>query len=139
MAKSSSLPAQYRARGAVLAEYCARMGVRAGEFGQHLKRQSTENIYVNDDLGFIFCRLPKVAVTNWKRVLLYLLLNKTSSSPLDSHLLRVKDSTLHKGPFRKLLESTRLSVYNYSEVLCRLRHYRKVTDSNYINCRKVPD
>ena len=80
------------------------------------------NIYVNDEFGFLFCRVPKVGITNWKRLLVYLL----QRDKTNSYVLRIPEMAVHVGRFRQLLESTLLSTYSPSEVQYRLKNYLKI-------------
>lgn len=84
----------------------------------YYKREDLQHIYVNDQHGFLFCRLPKTGISNWKRVLIYLL-----TKGADTDVFSRSDAQIHES---FMLEWTRLNLYSEKEILCRLNSYLKV-------------
>ena len=87
----------------------------AGSEERGLPRYIFSQVIVNDKHRFMYCAIPKVATSNWKRVLMTL--NGHARSPWD-----IKSRDAHnksRGYFRYLSE------YSASEVVARLRTYYK--------------
>lgn len=76
------------------------------------------HIFVNDEYKFLYCEVPKVACTNWKRIMLILsgALNATAPESLAA-------SDVHSSLQEKYLQ--RLSSYSESEIQARLKTYYK--------------
>ena len=90
--------------------------MNSSQYKNHLN-----NIYVNDEYGFLFCRIPKTGISNWKRIMLYLLSNRTNTD-----VFNIPDSKIHTGNFSTMMEATRLSLFPTEGIACRLKHYLKV-------------
>ena len=87
----------------------------AGSQGHGISRHMFKNIIVNDKYRFLYCQVPKVATSNWKRV--FMVLNGNASD-----LWKIKSADVHnttRGYFRYLSE------YTPSEIIVRLRNYYK--------------
>ncbi|XP_046850868.1 carbohydrate sulfotransferase 11-like [Xenia sp. Carnegie-2017] len=80
-----------------------------------LKKRALRNLIVNDKHRFIFCDIPKVASSNWKRV--FITLNGHSHSPWN-----IKSSDAHNRTKRLLRY---LHEYSASEIAVRLKTYYK--------------
>lgn len=77
------------------------------------------NIYVNDEYKFLYCSVPKVACSNWKRALLSLLgVNKTDQIPNT-------DLYDYGGRYYNTIRRMQLSMYTKEEVEYRIKNYRK--------------
>ena len=87
----------------------------AGSRKKGLSRQIFNKVIVNDQHRFLYCNIPKVATSNWKRVLMTL--GGHAKSPWS-----IKSSDAHnisRGYFRYLNE------YSASEIAVRLKTYYK--------------
>jgi len=74
-----------------------------------------DHIIVDDDHKLLYCYIPKVACTNWKRVLMVLMGKANTSDPLSI----VADDSHRTHVFR------RLSNYTSEQVQHRLEHFMK--------------
>jgi len=74
-----------------------------------------DHLIVDDEHKLLYCYIPKVACTNWKRVLMVLMGKVNTSDPLSI----VADDSHRNHVFR------RLSNYSSEEVQHRLEHFRK--------------
>ena len=77
------------------------------------------HLFVNDKHKLIYCEVPKVACTNWKRILLILTGKMATTNPLDLLPDRVHHDYAHR--FLRTLNS-----YTSTEIQYRLRNYYKV-------------
>ena len=77
------------------------------------------NIYVDDRHGLMYCMVPKVACTNWKRILIVLSgkVNTTNPEDLPPAYVHNKDEL---GVYLRTLKS-----YTPSQIRYRLKHYFK--------------
>ncbi|XP_017283484.1 carbohydrate sulfotransferase 12 [Kryptolebias marmoratus] len=82
---------------------------------EDLSQSKLKNFIVDDKHGIIYCYIPKVACTNWKRVLYAL--NQGEPYP---DLVSIKSSTVHKQ-----FKFTLLNDYSRTEIKAKLRHYTK--------------
>jgi len=75
-------------------------------------------IYVDDKYKLLYCEVPKIACTNWKRILLMLTgkMNTTDPEQL-RHIL------VHSKYQRKYLRT--LNTYDPKEILFKIKHYYK--------------
>ncbi|XP_014772812.2 carbohydrate sulfotransferase 11 [Octopus bimaculoides] len=102
-------------RKSFLRSACKKLGLLARR--REMKRSEFSSILVNDPHGFMYCQIPKVACTNWRRVLLVLTgyYNTTKGSQLKA--MDVHDS------YDKYL--TYLSDLSPGGISYRLRNYKK--------------
>lgn len=77
-----------------------------------------KNIYVDDKHQLLYCSVPKVACTNWKRILLVLSGRLNTSHPMD-----ISPSLVHSPQYTNYLRT--LSSYSVDEVQHRLEKYLK--------------
>lgn len=75
-------------------------------------------LFVNDDLGILYCSVPKVACTQWKRILIAL-----SGKINVTRLEDISHDDVHGGLSSKL--TRRLSSYTPDEICYRLQAYFK--------------
>ncbi len=87
----------------------------AGSQVNGLPRHIFSQVIVNDEHRFLYCEIPKVATSNWKRVLMTL--NGHAKSPWDIESRDVHNKS--RGYFRYLNE------YSASEIVARLKTYYK--------------
>ncbi|KAK2152302.1 hypothetical protein LSH36_332g01009 [Paralvinella palmiformis] len=75
-------------------------------------------IYVDDKYKLLYCEVPKVACTNWKRILLILTgkMNTTDPTQLRSSLVH----TIYQSKYLRTL-----NTYRPEEILFRIRQYYK--------------
>ncbi|XP_070849912.1 carbohydrate sulfotransferase 12-like [Chaetodon trifascialis] len=73
------------------------------------------NLIVDDKHGIIYCYIPKVACTNWKRVMLFLKQNKSYDE-----LLAIPGHSIHASK-----NLTLLSRLPKAEIKTKLKHYTK--------------
>ena len=75
-------------------------------------------IYVDDKYRFLYCEVPKVACTNWKRILLILTgkMNTTDPERLPSNLVHTDYQTNYLRT---------LNAYEPEEIALRIRRYYK--------------
>ena len=76
-------------------------------------------LYVNDKYKFIYCEVPKVACTNWKRIMLILTGKMNTTNPSD-----LKPSLVHTSYATSYLRT--LNSYSSAEIQYRVRNYYKV-------------
>ncbi|GAB1598741.1 carbohydrate sulfotransferase 11-like [Argonauta hians] len=105
---------QYQ-RKTFLRAACKKLGLLARR--REMKKEDFSSILVNDPFGFMYCQIPKVACTNWRRVLLVLTgyYNTTKGS-------RLKSMDVHNS-YDKYL--TYLSDLSAGGISYRLRNYKK--------------
>jgi hypothetical protein len=88
----------------------------AGSEVNGLPRYAFSQLIVNDEHRFLYCDIPKVATSNWKRV--FMTLSGRAKSPWDD--IESRDAhNRSRGYFRYLNE------YSASEIVVRLRTYYK--------------
>lgn len=85
-----------------------------------LPKSSYEYMYVNDEHKFIFCMMPKLACTNWKRIFLAL----DTSHPRRHFVINQMNSALVHTMFSK--HGKTFHNYNSAEIEKRLKTYKKV-------------
>ena len=101
-------------------EVCQRNGISQNVTTTHLlkiKPLSLRHIYVNDKYRFLWCAVPKVACTNFKRVLLILSGKVNTTNPADlvsADVHHVLERHLH-----------RLNSYTAPQIRYRIRNYYK--------------
>lgn len=102
-----------------LHEVCTRLE-DLGQVPIELPRHTYEYMYVNDQYRFIFCMMPKLACTNWKRV--FLALNDHFPNK-DFVMNDMHSSNVHglHGQYGKTLVN-----YSPSEIKYRLQTYKKI-------------
>lgn len=76
-------------------------------------------VIVNDEHKIMFCYIPKVACTNWRRIFLILTGKMNTTDPLD-----LEPDKVHHSYGRHL---SFLSDYSREEINYRLKHYFKFT------------
>lgn len=76
------------------------------------------HLYSNDEYKFLYCEIPKVACTNWKRIMLILTGRMNTSDPMSLPSDEVHDNLQHTY-LRKL------STYSTDEIRTRLKTYYK--------------
>ena len=97
-------------------EVCERNGIYP-----HLSRivpSHFSSIYVDDRHEFMYCMIPKVACTNWKRVLLVLSGHMNVTNPFD-----ITPAQAHSREYNKHLKT--LDMYSVEEIKYRLENYFK--------------
>ncbi|XP_076026909.1 carbohydrate sulfotransferase 12-like [Genypterus blacodes] len=82
---------------------------------QDLSAKELENLVVDDKHGIIYCYIPKVACTNWKRVMFALRQGEPYQDPLS-----ISGELVHL-PTQFLL----LNSFPKPEIKARLKHYTK--------------
>ncbi|XP_041821626.1 carbohydrate sulfotransferase 12-like [Chelmon rostratus] len=80
-----------------------------------LNRKDLGNLIVDDKNGVIYCYIPKVACTNWKRVMLFLKENMTYDE-----IISIPGPKIHTGKNLTLLKS-----YPPSKIKAKLKKYTK--------------
>lgn len=102
-------------RKAYLRSACKKLGLLARK--REMKKSEFSSILVNDPHGFMYCQIPKVACTNWRRVLLVLTgyYNTTKGSQL-------RATDVHDSYDKHL---TYLSDLSAGGISYRLRNYKK--------------
>ncbi|XP_035387831.1 carbohydrate sulfotransferase 8 isoform X1 [Electrophorus electricus] len=100
------------ARQNFMNKVCAKYGESAGT--RPITRQHVSRIFVEDVHKLLYCEVPKVGCSNWKRVLTVLQGNASSPDKL-------KHEELHFGKHLKRLDS-----FNYKGIIYRLETYTKV-------------
>jgi len=110
---SLSVMERFKMRKMVLKKVCMERGLNTT-----LNKSSLKNIYVNDKYKFIYCEVPKVACTNWKRILLFLSgkLNKNKS-------LYLKSKDVHSPEYGKYLRT--LDEYSEQDQRDKINNYFK--------------
>uniref|UniRef100_A0A3B3H5V8 Carbohydrate sulfotransferase n=1 Tax=Oryzias latipes TaxID=8090 RepID=A0A3B3H5V8_ORYLA len=102
---------QQRLRKDLLRKHCA--GVNQSLF--NLNNIDLNNFIVDDQHGIIYCYIPKVACTNWKRTLIALKQNEPYPDPMS-----FKSNMVHKFDRFRLLKH-----YSMPERKAKLKHYTK--------------
>ncbi len=75
-------------------------------------------MYVDDTNQFLYCMIPKVACTNWKRVMLVLSGKVNTTDPMT-----LSPAQAHSNENAKYLKT--LNSYTVAEIKYRLKHYFK--------------
>uniref|UniRef100_H2ZUM8 Carbohydrate sulfotransferase n=1 Tax=Latimeria chalumnae TaxID=7897 RepID=H2ZUM8_LATCH len=75
----------------------------------------TEKLFVEHTHKFIYCEVPKVGCSNWKRILLMLKMNITTEAVEFEH------NVVHSSPLLK-----RLPAYPRKEQMAMLKNYTKI-------------
>ncbi|XP_060080462.1 carbohydrate sulfotransferase 11-like [Ylistrum balloti] len=93
--------------------------IASGIMNMTLNISKLSNVVVDDKYGIIYCYVPKVGCSNWKRIFLHMtgMFDKTRTRPED-----LKHNEVH-FKYRKRLRV--LSTYSVSGIRHRLRNYRK--------------
>lgn len=109
---SRSLPLQIlEARRNLMKEICAKY---KGSISRTVTRHHVQNLYVEDKYKLLYCQVPKVGCSNWKRTLMVLAGQATNASS-------IKHSTVHYGKHLKTLDS-----FDCQGIMHRLETYTKV-------------
>ncbi|XP_037532664.1 carbohydrate sulfotransferase 12-like [Nematolebias whitei] len=82
---------------------------------EDISDKELDNFIVDDNHGIIYCYIPKVACTNWKRVMIVL----NQSEPYPDPLSIDPDSVHIRNKF------TLLNTFSKMEIKVKLRHYTK--------------
>ena len=85
---------------------------------QDITPSQLSRIYVDDTYKMLYCEVPKVACTNWKRILLILSGKMNTSDPE-----RLSPALVHTEYQRKYLRT--LNTYKPHQILTKIRHYYK--------------
>ncbi|XP_068595044.1 carbohydrate sulfotransferase 8-like [Brachionichthys hirsutus] len=110
--KMQQLVRTQESRRRLLKDVCAKYhpGVRE----QQVSWQQVSRIYVEDQFRLLYCEVPKVSCSNWKRVLMVLGGSKASTQD-------IPHDAAHYGNHLRRLDS-----YNSSGIASRLSSYTKV-------------
>jgi len=101
-------------RRARINDICDRYDIKGSPL--ELDRTDLSQLIVDDQNGILYCYIPKVACTNWKRIMMILTgSSKGETNPLD---IQASDSHLKNG-FKTL------NQFSNSEILYRVNHYLK--------------
>jgi chondroitin 4-sulfotransferase 11 len=92
-------------RQTIYSKTCARYGRR---ILQKSTRRKPQSMYVIDSHKLLYCRLPKIGCTNWKRVIAYLSGNLTAEAVLSAN-----HSTVHSDYHRAYVKE--LAYANYTQ------------------------
>ncbi|XP_048212304.1 carbohydrate sulfotransferase 13 [Perognathus longimembris pacificus] len=111
-APRSALAEVHRQRRALLRQACARPPRRP----RPLRPEDLRHVLVDDAHGLLYCYVPKVACTNWKRVLLALRARARGDAPGDPRAIPAREA---HAPGR--LPS--LADFGPAEIARRLRDY----------------
>lgn len=101
-----------------LREICDQLD-KLGQVPIELERHSYQYMYVNDEYKFIFCTMPKLACTNWKRV--FLALNDIPNKNYIMNELKIGHVHGMYGHHAKTLDK-----YSQPEIQERLQTYKKI-------------
>uniref|UniRef100_A0A7N6FI03 Carbohydrate sulfotransferase n=1 Tax=Anabas testudineus TaxID=64144 RepID=A0A7N6FI03_ANATE len=82
---------------------------------EDMSRKEFDNFIVDDNYGIIYCYIPKVACTNWKRVMFVL-----NQKKLHLDLLSLPKDFIHETD-----KITLLSSFPRAEIKAKLKHYTK--------------
>ncbi|XP_068569995.1 carbohydrate sulfotransferase 12-like [Cebidichthys violaceus] len=82
---------------------------------EDINARHLENLIVDDNYGVIYCYIPKVACTNWKRVFLVLKQSKPYPDPMS-----IPDENVHIDS-----KYTFLNRFPKFEIKAKLKHYTK--------------
>ncbi|XP_074645789.1 carbohydrate sulfotransferase 11-like [Tubulanus polymorphus] len=91
------------------------------EYGKrvHVKATKLQDIFVNDKYKFLYCAIPKVSSTTWKKLLL-----KLSGFDVDFNVSATEIYDFDKQ-YRRGLESMSLKHYSAAGIKYRLKNYFK--------------
>uniref|UniRef100_A0A3B3IND1 Carbohydrate sulfotransferase n=1 Tax=Oryzias latipes TaxID=8090 RepID=A0A3B3IND1_ORYLA len=138
---------QQRLRKDLLRKHCA--GVNQSLF--NLNNIDLNNLIVDDQHGIIYCYIPKVACTNWKRTLIALKQNEPYPDPMsfksnmrcDLYLFLLQAKLKHytkflfvRDPFVRLISAYRDKMLNYDQYF--YEGYVRVILQRYKNQKNVP-
>lgn len=101
-----------------LREVCDQLD-KLGQVPIELERHSYQYMYVNDEYKFIFCMMPKLACTNWKRVFLAL-----NDIPNKNYIMNELNSGHVHGMHGQHAKT--LDKYSQPEIQERLQTYKKI-------------
>jgi hypothetical protein len=101
-----------------LREVCDQLD-KLGQVPIELERHSYQYMYVNDEYKFIFCMMPKLACTNWKRVFLAL-----NDIPNKNYIMNELYSRHVHGMHGQHAKT--LNKYSQPEIQERLQTYKKI-------------
>lgn len=99
------------ARRNLMKEICAKY---KGSISRTVTRHHVQHLYVEDKYKLLYCQVPKVGCSNWKRTLMVLAGRATSAST-------IKHDTVHYGKHLKTLDS-----FDCQGIMHRLETYTKV-------------
>lgn len=102
-----------------LREICEQLN-EMGEVPSAISRRCYSHLYVNDDYKFIFCWMPKLACTNWKRIFMTLS-DKFPNKDYVMNAMPHKLVHINWGKYVKPLRS-----FPKSEIQHRLQTYKKL-------------
>ncbi|XP_033744850.1 carbohydrate sulfotransferase 11-like isoform X2 [Pecten maximus] len=107
-----------RQRKAYLDIQCDAM-IASGAMNMTLNVSRLSNVIVDDKYRVMYCYVPKVGCSNWKRIFLHMtgMFNKTRKGPED-----IEHNEVH---FKYVKRLRILSGYSISGIYHRLRNYRK--------------
>ncbi|XP_069142156.1 carbohydrate sulfotransferase 11-like [Argopecten irradians] len=93
--------------------------VASGEIDMTLNVSKLDHVIVDDKYGLLYCYVPKVGCSNWKRIFLHMtgLFDKTRKRPED-----IEHNEVH-FKYKKRLRT--LVDYSISGIHSRIRNYRK--------------
>lgn len=106
----------HKKRRELVKSVCIRNGVYATS--QNIVPQKFSNIYVNDEYKFLYCSIPKIACTNWKRVLLVLSGKVNTTDPM-----ALSPNLAHSNEMAQHLRT--LKMYTKKQLQYRLKNYFK--------------
>ena len=119
ISQNASVAGRYTKRSALLNNYCATIN---SSVNTKLSKVVLSHINVNDKHKFLFCRIPKIGTTNWKRVLLYLM-----SDEKDLEVFSIKSNLIHQNSiYAKKIQATALTRYSKKQIDFRLKTYQKI-------------
>ncbi|XP_069141956.1 carbohydrate sulfotransferase 13-like [Argopecten irradians] len=93
--------------------------INRGEINMTLNVSKLDHVIVDDKYGLLYCYVPKVGCSNWKRIFLHMtgLFDKTRKRPED-----IEHNEVH-FKYKKRLRT--LVDYSISGIHSRIRNYRK--------------
>ena len=102
-----------------LHEVCEQLS-KLGQVPIELKRRTYKFIHVDDKYKFIFCTIPKLACTNWKRVFLAI----SDTYPDKDYVMNDMPGNQVHSTHEKYCKT--LSDYSTTEIQERLKTYKKI-------------
>lgn len=99
------------ARRNLMKEICAKY---KGSISHTVTRNNVQHLYVEDKYKLLYCQVPKVGCSNWKRTLMVLAGRATSVSSINH-------DSVHYGKHLRTLDS-----FDHPNIMHRLKTYTKV-------------